>query len=351
MFSRKLSTSFLIFLFFLIPGALIIPREVPLPSEEAPTALFEEELKDAEVDFFIQGSWRARLSGGFGFTWGSAVRGVQPSVLPDFTDGYFFNQIPQLNISLWFRDRYFFETSLTEEQTLETFLFGYYGEEGDTLRELRFGNTDIGYGAIGPFSIPAASDNSFGGYSRLKTESTEHHIALRYDPARSEELHFRGKNLLEEDVIPVDGYIRGRFFILPDKNISNLEVYLQDDGGSYSDAEGRRYRRLGSGELVASEADGLIFLKEVATGELVVYYTSIELPGLSVGDAGLGTDALCGVNGTGDSTRLDLSADPVDFDFEGTDPGYLDLGGGFSSLERVIGGKTALLLFSPGQWR
>src|SRR6056297_3347769 len=308
MFSRKLSTSFLIFLFFLIPGALIIPREVPLPSEEAPTALFEEELKDAEVDFFIQGSWRARLSGGFGFTWGSAVRGVQPSVLPDFTDGYFFNQIPQLNISLWFRDRYFFETSLTEEQTLETFLFGYYGEEGDVLRELRFGNTDIGYGDLGPLNIPAASSKSFGGYSRLKTESTEHHIALRYDPARSEELHFRGKNLLEEEVIPVDGYIDGRFFVLPDRDVSNLEVYLQDDAGVYSDSEGRRYRRLGSDEVVASGADGLVYLREAATGDLVVHYTSGDLPGLSVGDAGLGTDALCGVSGTGKSSRLDLAA-------------------------------------------
>lgn len=347
MADRQISTYFLIFLFFPLFCFPLSGREVPLPTEEAPTALFEAELQDSEVDFFIQGSWRAELSGGFGFVWGSAVDGLQPAVLPDFTDGYYFQQTPALDLSLWYRDRYFFETSLTEEQTLETFLFGYYGEEGDVLQELRFGNTDIGYGDIGPFGVPAVSSKSLGAYTRLNTESTEHHIALRYDPARSEEMHFRGKNLIEEETFPVEGYIRGRFFILPDGDVSGLEVYLQDDEGSYSDGEGRSYRRLDSDEMTASAAEGLLYLKSPAAADLLVHYTS---GGFTVGDVELGTGALCGVSGTGDAARLDLSAPAADFNFGSTNQGYIDLGLDFSAFSRTIGGKTTLLLYSPGQW-
>ena len=52
-------------LFLLFPAGSAA-REIPLPGEEAATALFDAELEDAEVDFFIQGNWTANLSGGFG---------------------------------------------------------------------------------------------------------------------------------------------------------------------------------------------------------------------------------------------------------------------------------------------
>ncbi|MGC9313735.1 MAG: hypothetical protein ACP5IA_13695, partial [Sediminispirochaetaceae bacterium] len=256
-------------LFLLIPAGAAA-RDIPLPEEEDATALFDAELEDAEVDFFIQGNWTANLSGGFGVTWGDTVQGVQPAVVPDFTDGFLFNQTPQLTLSLWYKSRYFFETTITEEQTLETFLFGYYGEEGDFLQEARVGNTDIGYGEAGTLNIPAASRDSLGAYALMSTESTTHQAAVRYDPARSEEVSYRGSNLIEEERLELRDFIRGRFFVLPDDNVENLEVYLQDDSGIYSDGS-RSYRRLDSSEMVVSSADGLVFLNEPAGGDVVVH--------------------------------------------------------------------------------
>ena len=329
--------SFLLSIFLFTAG--VEAREIPLPGEEAPTALFEAELEDTEVDFFIQGNWTANLSGGFGLTWGDTVQGVQPAVLPDFTDGFLFDQTPELTLSLWYKNRYFFETMITKEQTLETFLFGYYGEDGDFLQEARIGNTDIGYGDTGTLSIPAASRDSFGAYTLMQTESTAHQVALRYDPAQADEVHYRGSSLVEEERLGVRSFMQGRFFILPDDNVEGLEVYLQDDSGVYTDGSGRRYRRFGDADMSISSADGLVFLKKPAGGDLVVHYTK---GGLAVGNASLGGGALCGVDGD----VLDLDAGAVDFVFNGT----VYLGITLSTLARTIGGKTALLLYSPGEW-
>ena len=324
--------------FFILVGA-VEAREIPLPDEESATSLFDAQLDDAEVDFFIEGNWTANLSGGFGVTWGDTVQGVQPAVLPDFTDGFSFQQIPELTLSLWYKGRYFFETSITRDQTLETFLFGYYGEEGSFLQEARVGNTDIGYGEAGTFSIPAASRESLGGYTLMESESTTHQAAFRYDPAQSEEIHYRGSSLIEEERIGVKEYIRGRFFILPDEDVDSLEVYLQDDEGGFSDGDGRRYRRLDDSEMVRSSADGLVFLNEPAAGDLAVHYSK---DGLFVGDPLRGLGALCGVSGS----SLDPGASAEDFNFGAGPYLGLDLG----SLERTIGGKTVLVLFQPGQW-
>ncbi len=334
-------------LFLLFPAGTAA-REIPLPDEEDATALFDAELEDAEVDFFIQGNWTANLSGGFGVTWGDTVQGVQPAVVPDFTDGFLFNQTPQLTLSLWYRNRYFFETAITKEQTLETFLFGYYGEEGEFLQEARIGNTDIGYGEAGTFSIPAASRDSLGAYALMSTESTTHQAAVRYDPAQSEEVSYRGSNLIEEERLEVRDFVRGRFFVLPDDNVENLEVYLQDDSGIYDDGAGRSYRRLDSSEMVVSSTEGLVFLKEPAGGDVAVHYTKGGLP---VGADTLGTNALCGI---GSSTGpLDLDQQ-ISFAWTATEADYFNFLGitDFTDWQRQLSGKSnpSLLLYSPGQW-
>lgn len=323
--------------------------EIPLPEEEAPTALFSAELYDAEVDFFIEGSWTASVQSGAGISWGDGISGIQPAMVSDFTDGFRFEQVPQLTLSLWYMDRYFFETSITEEQQLETFLFGYFGEEGEFLQEARFGNTDIGYGDYGVFSIPEASRHSLGGYGLFKSNSTEHHIAARYDPAQLEELHYRGSRLLEEQRIPPESFIRGRFFILPDKGVESLKVYVRDDQrGSLTDTAGRSYRRLEDEEMVYSAAEGILYLSSPADSEVLVYY---EKNGAPVGSSSLGTGALCGI----ENDHLSLDAPSIDFSWDAENNEYFSFAGidDFSDWERSISGndgKPSLLLYSPGTW-
>src|SRR6056297_2220357 len=342
---RLYVTPFFLFLLLLWIGSYssVFPREIPLPEEEAPKALFSAELYDADVDFFIEGSWTASLQGGTGLTWGDGVEGVQPAVLSDFTDGFKFEQVPQLSLSLWYMDRYFFETTITKEQQLETFLFGYFGREGEFLQEARVGNTDIGFGDYGVFAIPAASRHSLGAYGRFEGGYSEHHLAARYDPAQLEELHFRGSRLIEEQRVAPADFRRGRFFVLPDADIDFLRVYVQDDrNGTMSDDEGRRYRRLDEDEMVYSLEEGLLFLRQPATSDVVVYY---EKGVDSVGDVGLGTGALAEENTTG----LSLAVDAIDFEWGIT---YLDIATNTWQRDGLLGtsGNSALLLYSPGQW-
>ena len=341
MASRRRSTSIALLLLGLSFPLALEAQDLPLPREEAPTALFEADLLDAKVDFFIEGSWTARLAAGFGFSWGADVEGVQAAGVEDFSSGLLFEQTPELTLSLWYDDQYFFETQISSEQTLETFLFGYFGEEDDLLQELRIGNTDIGRGELGSLSLPEASRASLGTYGRMKSEYGEHHLALRYDPADTEELHFLGSKLLVEERIAPEDYIRGRFFVLPDEGVEALRVYLEDDQGIYQGLDGRRYRRLDDSEVVVSAAEGLVLLRRPVYGDLVVSYSKNGSP---VGDPELGPGALCGLSLSG--TELDLEAEPIDFDFGVTDYMGLDL----SALEREIEGRQSLLLYSPGRW-
>jgi len=345
---------FVLILLWLACTVPLTGREIPLPKEEAPTALFSADLYDAEVDFFIAGSWTASLQGGAGVTWGDGITGIQPAVLSDFTDGFKFEQIPQLTLSLWYMDRYFFETTITEEQQLETFLFGYFGKENEFLQEARIGNTDIGYGDYGLFSIPAASRHSLGAYGRFEGSYSEHHLAARYDPAQLEEIRFRGSRQLEELRRAPQGFVRGRFFALPDADIDFLRVYLRDDAeGTVSDASGRSYRRLTDDEMVYSLAEGLLFLHNPAASDVVVYY---EKGGNAVGDSTLGSDALSGIVDTGSGFVLDLET-TIDFywsaDFAyGPYDDYSTFTGisNFTDWQRTINSNDGLLLYSPGQW-
>ena len=54
-----------------------------------------------------------------------------------------------------------------------------------------------------------------------------HELLLRYDNNEPISYTFLGKNLLSEEVVELDEYIRGRFFRLPDAGVTNLEVYIQ----------------------------------------------------------------------------------------------------------------------------
>ena len=157
LFSVPLQYSLLLLLLSLPP---VTAQEVPLPEEEAPTSLIETELGDAEVDLFLEGMWTSSISGGLGWSWDNRSKEVRRSTFPGMTDGYSFHQVPELTLSLWILDRYFFETKISEEEQLETYLFGYNGKEGELVQRVRIGNTDIGYGNFGFLSLPAASRDS-----------------------------------------------------------------------------------------------------------------------------------------------------------------------------------------------
>jgi len=327
----------------LSPGAQT--QEVLLPEEEAPTALLATEIGDADVDLYLEGSWSMSLSGGFGWNWDNRSGILRRSTFPGMTDGFAFHQIPELTMSLWILDRYFFETKITEEEKLETFLFGYNGREGELVQQVRVGNTDIGYGNFGFFSLPAASKESFGAYGLLESNRSEHHMAVRFDPAEKQKVSYRGYKLIEEQRVDPEERVNGRFFVLPDADIDTITVYLEDPEGSVSGG-GSTYRVLGDDEVTVSKQEGLVFLAEPAKSRVLVQYRK---GALYAGEPGLGVDALAG---TGSGT-IDLAANKIDFDTDNDDPdGNLSnyLGIDLTANITSVGGNNALILYRPGQW-
>ena len=309
---RKETASILIFLilpFFSLFSQSINPRF--LPEQEAPTALFQTEIADAEVDLFLLGSWKATLTASLGFAFPD---GGEPfsMVYPGMEPGIFFKQVPDLTISLWLMNRYFFETTFLEDYENNTFLLGYQGKEGEVLQSVRLGNTDLGIDDYAFLQVPEAPGNSLGATGKFQTASTQHELLLRYDPVEKRSKTFLGKNEVIEEQIELPGYVRGRYFIFPDADVEGVAIYIEDDSGGFSASDSRSYRAAGSDEVIIDSEYGTVSLKEPAQGRVLAFYRK---NGYNVGDTNLGTGFLCGVSGTAPDNYLDPSAAPVDFEF------------------------------------
>ena len=338
--------SLLCFLLLLPPGFLWA-EELILPEQEAPEAIFETEIGDADVDFYLSGSWRILLgvSVDFLFAPDGSVEFHPQSAFPGLELDKPFEQIPDLTASVWLMERYFLEYSFLGGFDENYFLMGYQGQEDEFLDHLYIGNRDI---AIDPYlflDIPEQDDSSIGAEALLRTGASSHELLLRSDNNQSESRLYIGKNLVSEEVIPLSDYIAGRFFKLPDQGVDELEVYLEDANGDYTDTDGRHYRLAGVDDATLDSEEGLVFVKEAAAGgQVVVYY---KKGGKSVGDVSLGSGALCGV--VVGENKLDPTQPDEDFNWGVTYPDPI-LGQDMIDRQVTVNGRTALRLWMPGEF-
>ena len=113
---------------------------------EAPEALFELDIGDAEVDFFLEGTWRASLFGGFGLLIGPDGELIS-SPFPGLDTGQVFQQLPDLTFSVWLLNRFFIEASVIGDFLEKDYtyfdqnyiLMGYMGAEEEFLKRLLIG--------------------------------------------------------------------------------------------------------------------------------------------------------------------------------------------------------------------
>ncbi len=311
-----------------------IPRE-----EEAPESLFQAEIGDSEVELFLLGSWNLSLTGSLGLRYSSVEKRAVPAVFPGMTPGFLFKQVPDITISLWLMNRYFFETSVREDSRENTYLFGYQGGEDEFLQSVRIGNTETDMDSYGYFTVPEPPKNSIGAYAMMESEHSDHEVLLRYEPAEEQETVYQGKYEITEAREALHEYIVGRYFILPDSAVSGVEVYVQDPEGQYTGSDGITYRPADAEEVSVSPADGTVSFSETQTGRVAVYYTKNGNP---VGAASLGTSFLAGTAGG----YIDTAAEPEDFNW-----GVTYLGIDFDAERQVtIGGKDTLLVHLPGSF-
>ncbi|MBN1525221.1 MAG: hypothetical protein JW904_12100 [Spirochaetales bacterium] len=331
----------LLILFFLICISLpCFSQEpaVPAVQEDDPVSLYSTQFGDEDIELLLQGSWRAFASFGMGLRLGPSDAVVFPASFPLFSDGFYFEQVPDLTFTVSYADRFFLEVSVLSRAEDNTILLGYTGKPGEFVQKVLIGNKDTRISEYDFIDTPSQSVSSIGASALFQSSFSTHELLLRYDSTREEKKVFSGTREVAEKFYSPEEYLHGRYFMLPDPAVENLAVYFEDKNGSSFDAEGRKYRKANVQEIAQDAENGFLYILVEHKGRIAVHYT---VGANTVGDAALGTNALPGVSGS----FIDTASPGSDFDW-----GQTWLGDNMANRQLVINAQTCLLLWEPGEF-
>ena len=266
---------------------------------------------------------------------------LTPFSFPGMTHGVIFEQEPDLLISLWLNQKYFFEASVIAGYELNTLLLGYDGFEDEFVRRVRIGNTDVNMSNYSLLSLSNSPLDSIGVAALFASERSRQEILLRLDRIENKKKVFIGNNEIIEAEIHLQSYLRGKLLILPDDNVDDLEILVETTPGDgnivVTDIDGRTYSRPAAGQVFASFEKGVVLLKQVADTRIIAYYHKNGHP---VGDAAIGKSALSGEN----TSFIDIDAPLIDFSFSS----QMYFGVQMDSWKVDGGTKDYLLLYDKG---
>jgi len=316
-----------------------------IPADE----LLSLNLGDASVSLNLHGRWKGTINASMGFAFtplgSEALKGDTP----------FFMQEGDLSLSLWIWDRWFVEAGFMDDSALNTYRAGYQGRDENIIRYVGIGNTSLDFPNFPYLDLGGDSPSSFGAYGHFGAGKFSFHSLVRYDAAAREERIFVGDRERSYSYADLSRPQRGVSFVLPDDNLGSLpEVYIQDNKGTLTGSDGRRWRLAEASEYGASALHGLV---ELSLGNytggssepqtmIAVYYPG----GYSLGAYGTPNP----VNpGEGTGTTGFLGEVQKHFDLSGRtihlaaypQPGQQILEPGTVSL---IPGQDALIIFEPG---
>ncbi|HOX13652.1 MAG TPA: hypothetical protein P5313_12725 [Spirochaetia bacterium] len=274
---------------------------VPVLPVEAPQSLLSLRMGDKDVELLAEGYWEVSVlaSGAFGL---GANEGVSAPTL-------LFRQIPDLWLSLTLLDRWFVEASLSSEGFGDQYVAGYRGGEGDFLREVRLGNKGVSFPDLPYLSLGAGSYTSFGISALGRSDRGSAHFLVRYDQARRITQTWVGSREVTRTEYRPSEYVRGRWFMLPDQGVSDVELYIESSSGTIIGSDTRKYRTMTADEYSLSAATGRVDLK-TAVGEgrrLLVYYPGLNVLAITYDDGPpFYNEPPAGVTGVASGTALVL---------------------------------------------
>ncbi|MFW6138401.1 MAG: hypothetical protein ACOC7U_04425, partial [Spirochaetota bacterium] len=261
--------------------------------------------EEVPMDLDLQGEVSLDLTYGGDFTLkkGTVVgKGTQ-----EITQGFKYDLIERILLQGTIGERLFVEFNydserteegIAEEQNIYSVL--YKGKEDEFLKEASLGNKYLSIDDTRYIPIDEGSQDSFAlrgvaGWDRLYMEGI-----LRYNVALKGEKHFQGhKKSVDMKALDVD-YAKGRFFLLPDKDIDEdtLRLYRSSTAGYDRIIDGKKFRLLERGaDYSFDNTTGKAYMNETLgqNQELSVYY---EKGGDSVGSSSLGQDAIIDESGS-----------------------------------------------------
>ncbi|MBN2352145.1 MAG: hypothetical protein JXD23_06195 [Spirochaetales bacterium] len=292
----------------------------------------------------MKGAWRATASYSEGLRFNPDGSVQFPFGFPGFEEGFYFEQVPALTFSVWLAHRWFLEVSVVTRFEDNTLLLGYLGKPGEFVQKVLIGNKDAGIGVYDFIDLPAQSKSSLGASALFQTPASSHELLLRFDSTTEAKKVFIGKGEMSERLVSPASFLSARYFMLPDADVENAAVYLEDVNGASADASGHRYRKATTNEIFLDAANGFLSLLIEHKGRIAVHYTK---GANTVGDnaVGMGTAALPNYTLVSGKYYIDPAAAGIDFYFGAAYP-LDDLSANARQVN--IDSKVCLLVWEPG---
>ncbi|MBN2628816.1 MAG: hypothetical protein JXA95_19285 [Spirochaetales bacterium] len=339
--SHIFSSALCFFLIFPLFFLLSQEKSGDIVGGEAPSTIWTYKMGDSNVDFYWDGYWRFHFSAGLAL-------GAEKS-FSDYTSPYRFSQTPDLLISLWIDDRYYFEASVVEDYNKNSYLLGYQGGEGEYLQSAKLGNSSVTTDSYAGLAVSSPLYNTPGFSLKGNTDRMQNEFMIRFDGTWEESRLYIGSYEANEEYLELYDYRRNRRFLLPDQTVDggSLTVFIGDSNGAYQAAgTSQKYRLAEEGDYLFDSADGILTLEEEPDGPVAVYYT---VGGTAVGDGTLGGGSVIPPGST-DSGIPDVTQPAEDFFWTKADP-YDTQGRTYAaSRQETINGKAGLLLYEPDRF-
>jgi len=225
---------------------------------EPPSSLFSTQIGDQDVEVFAQGFWEASVLTSGTWSIGSSTTGL--NAVP-----FLFTQTPDLYAFLRFRQKWIFETYVTQNAANSMFLLAFEGDDGDFVRSARLGNSGISMPAY-PYMAFGSPKGSFGvalsAYDPQRSVSID--AMVRWDGLEWKTRTFFGSSEVDETSILPHDHLRGRRFVLGDTNITSLVLTDTTSSGT---------RTLRSDEYSVSLATGVVLLNAEPKGSLTANWS------------------------------------------------------------------------------
>ncbi|WP_028973763.1 hypothetical protein [Spirochaeta cellobiosiphila] len=305
--------------------------------------------QDAGGDYqlFVTGSWTLDMLMGLGYTQ-SSTKGSYLQNLPSFEEGFLFTQTPDFTASLRIYDQLLAEVSYLGGFDNNTYLLGYEGREDQLVKQFYLGNTSINMDEYADQITNSQTYDSPGIKLKTETDKAKWETIFRYSPETVQTARFKGNQKTSSTSINLKDYSKGQYFHLPDDNVQDLEIYIQNRKGEYIDedpASDDHYTKLEPEEYQYRQASNLLVLNAKSSGKVLIFYTK---SGYTVGDSNIGLNSLP----DGNSGFIDLDLPYINFNFSITSYLGTDQSGRLVNLvwKGISQGKDYYVLYDPSKF-
>ncbi|WP_407434642.1 DNA polymerase IV [Treponema sp.] len=249
-------------------GAATITDEKKLPPQKKSEgfSLFNYTQNDKNIELNAEGFWNVNLTGTLNATFGYGK---------DFTMSFgtpVFEQ--EVDMSLWFLldNHWYIQGAFADKFEKNTYAAGYYSD--GVIKSFKVSNRNIifpeKYSLSDINRSIGGSDNEAPGVSiNMSDKKWSFDAALRYDMLSQQDKTYYGKNAVTNLKIPLENYLTGHSFVLPDsQSVSRIvNIYVESSSGNYTDEARRTYKKISSNDYLLLPFQNQVMLSQEVRSE------------------------------------------------------------------------------------